>query len=113
MSRFIAVLCPILLAGCVTAPVVNHSFDGAAVLRYIGDTPLGPGDGIYMVDSHALNKPPQREVYVRPGRREITFNCPGWISVDGMPSTTFKFKANGRYGLFCVPKSPAVQIELL
>jgi hypothetical protein len=113
MCRFAVVLLATLLAGCVSTPIVGPEFNGAAFLEYVGDTSLGPGDGIYMIDGHALDRPPQKEVYIRPGRREVAFNCPGWLSVDGLPSTAYTFKAGGRYGLFCSSGSPAVQIRSL
>ena len=113
MCRSAIALLAILLAGCVGAPIVDPGFRGAAFLKYVGDTSLGPGDGIYMVDGHALDRPPQNEVYVRPGHREIAFNCPGWITVDGLPSTTYTFKSGGKYGLFCVAGIPTVQIRSL
>jgi hypothetical protein len=66
-------------------------------------------NGITEVDGQGVPGGPAMSVSLNPGRRTVTYSCPGWFSVDGFPELSYRFEAGVRYELVC-EKDPHVEV---
>jgi hypothetical protein len=103
MQRYmftLVALMSVLLNGCASVP--PSATELAATVSFVeGDRPLDRGAGIYSVGNYNLPREPSLVVYVAPGYREIGYNCPGYIFVDGAPTVSYKFWGGEQYEIFC------------
>ena len=87
----------LLIAGCTSllhsAP--PESTELAATLR------LAPGVSIESVGKYYFTNTHPNSVHLAPGWREIGYNCPDAVSVDGPPTLTYKFHGGLAYELYC------------
>lgn len=111
--KFSCLLLLVSLAGCAGAPYSpTKPASGAAahlVMKERANYPFKPEfDGFIAVDSYDIKGGPVRDVWVAPGRRSISYSCPGWIVMDGPASLSHEFLADARYALSC-DDPPAIQ----
>lgn len=112
MGRILLLPCAaLLLTGCaVFKPVVPASRELAATLLFVqGDRPLDAGSDIVSVGNYYFPSAPVKLTYMAPGNREIGYNCPGDIYVDGPPTVTREFEGGKRYELFCRGGKPVIR----
>jgi hypothetical protein len=57
-------------------------------------------NGIVAVDRLRLN-PHRDRIYIAEGRRLVTYECPGAMSVDMYPQLEYKFRGGTNYELIC------------
>ena len=105
LSLFLACL----MAGCASEPLAAP----AASLSFVsGDRSLDQASGIFAVDDSYFPGGPMKFAQVRPGRRNISYNCPGFVFVDAPPSVWHTFKSRAQYELFCKNGTPAFRVKL-
>jgi len=116
MSRNLFVLLVLgLLLGCTAfKPTSPASKELAATLLFVqGDKPLDVGSGIVSVGSYYFPSAPVKLAHIAPGEREIGYNCPGYMYVDGPPTVVQTFEGGGRYELFCRDGKPIIHVQAL
>ncbi|MGY4516909.1 hypothetical protein ACVWWW_002477 [Lysobacter sp. HA18] len=111
--KLASILLLIFLSGCTSAPfALDVPASGTMAhlsVRERPDYPFVPGvDGLLSVGTHAVPGGPARALWVSPGRHEIAYQCPGWVSVDGPPTLMKRFKAGASYELTC-ESQPAIE----
>jgi hypothetical protein len=102
-----------LLPGCAAfKPTAPASKELAATLLFVqGDKPLDVGSGIVSVGNYYFPSAPVKLTYIAPGEREIGYNCPGYIYVDGPPTVAQTFEGGKRYELFCRGGRPVIRVQ--
>jgi hypothetical protein len=114
MSRIpLFLLALALLPGCTAfKPTTPASKELAATLLFVqGDKPLDVGSGIVSVGNYYFPSAPVKLAYIAPGGREIGYNCPGYIYVDGSPTVVQTFEGGKRYELFCRGGKPVIRVQ--
>jgi hypothetical protein len=104
----------LLLTGCVSSPFsVSPSPDHPMVLLTISARSGYPSvpqyDGIWSIDGRDIPKGPVQSIHIAPGEHEISYLCPGWISMDGFPSLPYVFAAGAHYEINC-EKNPHIEL---
>ena len=93
----------LLLAGCAASPYASRP-DAAARLT-MRDRPGYPfaehREGFTAVDGHPVPSGPSKSVAIQAGEHVITYNCPGWFTVDAYPKLSYVFERAARYELDC------------
>lgn len=103
----------LVASGCTSAPFALQSPVTSSMahltVRERANYPFQPGfDGFISVSGRDIPSGPVRELWVGPGRREVAYSCPGWITVDGPATLVYKFVPGGRYELVC-ESPPAIE----
>jgi len=112
--RVLLVLCLVFLAGCVSLPfAASQSTDQPMAQLTMVSRSTYPSmpkyDGIWSVDGHDIPNGPVQSVFVAPGKRDIGYLCPGWISMDGFPSLSHTVVAGKHYEINC-EKEPYIRM---
>jgi len=103
-----------LLTGCATTPSNDAAAakELAATLSFVaGDKPLDHGAGIYSVGDFFPPRAPVTSIQIAPGNRNIGYNCPGYIFVDGSATVWHKFQGGKSYELYCEAGEPMFRIK--
>ena len=102
-----------LFTGCTALkPTAPGSEELAATLLFVrGDKPLDAGSGIVSVGNYFFPSAPVKVAHIAPGEREIGYNCPGYIYVDGPPTVLQAFEGGKRYELFCRGGKPILRVQ--
>jgi hypothetical protein len=114
MSRIpLFLLALALLPGCTAfKPTTPASKELAATLLFVqGDKPLDVDLGLVSVGNYYFPSAPVKLAYIAPGGREIGYNCPGYIYVDGPPTVVQTFVGGKRYELFCRGGKPVIRVQ--
>jgi hypothetical protein len=84
----------------------------AATLSFVaGDRSLDRGAGIYSVGEYFPPLAPVTTIQIAPGSRNIGYNCPGYIFVDGSPTVWHTFQGGKYYELMCIAGKPVFRVK--
>ena len=115
MTRMLCLLLIMSIeSGCgLFRPKDPASTELAATVMFVqGDTALDAGSGIVSVGNYYFRSVPVKLAYIAPGVRQLGYNCPGEIYVDGPPIVEAKFEGGKRYELFCKNGAPVLRDSL-
>jgi hypothetical protein len=104
----------IAVSGCATTSdnEAAGAKELAVTLSFVaGDRPLDLGAGIYSVGDYFPPRAPVTSIRIAPGSRNIGYNCPGYIFVDGSPTVWHKFQGGKHYELFCNAGKPIFRVK--
>jgi len=109
MKCSLGLLLVFLVAGCASRP----SGSNPVLLSFVArDRSLDRASGMLAVDDSYFPGGPVKFAQVWPGRRKISYNCPGYIFVDAPPSVWHRFKDGLQYEMFCNNGKPAFRVKL-
>ena len=100
--RTLAIFALCMLSSCATYP--SQDF---ATLRFNDPPKMDIAGGILAI-GRVQNDEGARQVRVKPGRRTVSYNCPGTLSMDGAPSIKTYFKPRTQYDLVCAGPSAEI-----
>ena len=103
-----------LFVGCTSTSErpSSDSKELAATLSFVaGDRPLDSGSGIYSVGGSLVPGAPSKLVKINSGRRNISYNCPGFVFVDAAPSIRHEFHEGLSYEMYCQNGDPVFRIK--
>ena len=109
-GKLLVFLGTLVLISCASTSPASKEL--AATLIFVrGDNPADKTSGIYSIGDYSLPLV-SVQVNVAPGLRNIGYNCPGYIFVDGPPSVSFKFEGGLTYEMACQKNgSPIFQVK--
>lgn len=105
MTRRLFVVMTALASGCAHTPYQAPApgRPSATLMLRGSNESFAPNrrGGIFAVDGHPVASDQQFFVAVSPGRHGVAYLCPGWMYVDGLPTTSHEFLSGQQYELHC------------
>lgn len=105
MTRRLLMAMAALASGCAHTPYqapAQGKSSATLVLRGGSGTPApNRRGGIFAVDGRPVASDQQFSVELGPGSHSVAYLCPGWMYVDGFPSTSHEFRSGQQYELHC------------
>lgn len=78
----------------------------AATLVFVdGDLPMDKLGGIYSVGDYHFPHGSKPSVQLRPGWRIIGYSCPGYVTLDAVPTIGYHFQGGRTYEIYCIKGS--------
>ncbi|MFH1600573.1 MAG: hypothetical protein ABIJ73_03680 [Pseudomonadota bacterium] len=101
--KIVGCLIVLAVAGCSARNIVSNVATTEHALLTVQDCELTPKQycGINGVGEDPFQFEPRPSLYVKAGRREVWYACPGFVYTDTGPSIRYRFEPGKSYEVVC------------